>query len=170
MRWRPSVNLADEGLDVNLRMHGGINFQTERFCRAYDDALATAGPSAIDLGPYQREQLPHLMSKVDWVLVPSVWWENAPLVILEAFQHRRPVICSDIGGMAELVEDGVTGLHFRHGDAADLARTMHRAARQPALWRRLTQALPEPPKLDDAVDRHLELYSAILPKEEALSA
>ena len=162
--------LTVEGVEVSLRLHGGINFQSEQFCRAYDDALQAAGPSVIDLGPYQREQLPLLMSKVDWAVVPSVWWENAPLVILEAFQHRRPVICSDIGGMAELVEHGVAGLHFRAGDAADLARTMQRAARQPALWQRLSQALPEPAKLDDAVDHHLELYSALLSKEEALSA
>ena len=53
------------------------------------------------------------MSSVDWVVVPSIWWENSPLVIQEAFMHGRPVICSDIGGMAEKVNDGVDGLHFR---------------------------------------------------------
>ena len=51
------------------------------------------------------------MAEVDWVVVPSIWWENAPLVIQEAFRHRRPVICGDIGGMAEMVRDGVDGLH-----------------------------------------------------------
>ena len=55
-------------------------------------------------GPYDHDRdLPRLMSEIDWVLVPSVWWENSPLVIQEAFQHGRPVICSDIGGMAEQV-------------------------------------------------------------------
>ena len=52
---------------------------------------------------------------------PSIWWENSPLVIQEAFQHGRPVICSDIGGMAEKVTDGVNGLHFRAGDPDSLA-------------------------------------------------
>ena len=46
-------------------------------------------------------------------VVPSLWWENSPLVIQEAFHFGRPVICSDIGGMAEKVTDGVNGLHFR---------------------------------------------------------
>ena len=51
------------------------------------------------------------------MVVPSIWWETGPLVVLEAFQHGRPVICSDIGGMAEKVTDGVNGLHFRTRDA-----------------------------------------------------
>jgi hypothetical protein len=71
------------------------------------------------------------MGDVDWVVVPSVWWENSPLVIQEAFQRGRPVICSDIGGMAEKVADGVDGLHFRAGDPEALAATIARAATDP---------------------------------------
>jgi glycosyltransferase involved in cell wall biosynthesis len=80
------------------------------------------------------------------------------------------VICSDIGGMAEMVENGVTGLHFRAGDVHDLARTMHRAAKQPGLWRRLVNATPAPPRLSQVVERHLAIYYALLRDEEALSA
>ncbi len=40
---------------------------------------------------------------MDWVVTPSIWWENAPLVIDEAFAQKRPVIASDMGGMAESV-------------------------------------------------------------------
>ena len=75
-----------------------------------------------------------LLGAVDWVITPSIWWENAPLVIQEAFQQRRPVICSDIGGMAEAVTNGHDGLHFRTGDSADLARVMRRAMTESSLW------------------------------------
>ena len=61
-------------------------------------------------------------------MVPSIWWENSPLVIQEAFLHGRPVICSDIGGMAEKVDHDVNGLHFPVGDPDALARTIQRAA------------------------------------------
>jgi circadian clock protein KaiC len=47
------------------------------------------------------------MGEIDWVVVPSIWWETGPLTVLEAFQYGRPVICSDIGGMAEKVSHGV---------------------------------------------------------------
>ena len=71
------------------------------------------------------------MASVDWVVVPSIWWENSPLVIQEAFLHGRPVICSDIGGMAEKVDDGVNGLHFRTGDPRSLAQAIRRATSSP---------------------------------------
>jgi len=76
------------------------------------------------------------------VVVPSIWWENSPLVIQEAFGHGRPVICSDIGGMAEKVSHDVNGLHFRAGDPARLADTMRQAATTPGLWERLRQGIP----------------------------
>ena len=65
------------------------------------------------------------------MVVPSIWWETGPLVVMEAFQYGRPVICSDIGGMSERVTDGVNGLHFRRRDPDDLARKMQRAAETP---------------------------------------
>ncbi len=68
------------------------------------------------------------MAGIDWVVVPSIWWETGPIVVLEAFQYGRPVICSDIGGMSEKVTDGVNGLHFRRRDPEHLADVMQRAA------------------------------------------
>ena len=62
-------------------------------------------------GHYTREQLPGILAEMDAVVVPSVWWENSPLVIQEAFLAEL-VICSNIGGMAEEATDGVNGLHF----------------------------------------------------------
>ena len=125
-----------------LRIHGGMNFQDDAFRRNFETTLCEAGDAATHCGPYRREDLPKLMADVDWVLVPSTWWENAPLAILEAFRHKRPVICSDIGGMAELVADGVNGLHFRAGDVASLARTMRRAVDEDGLWQRLAGGIP----------------------------
>ena len=54
-------------------------------------------PRSGSPGSYEQSELPGLMSSVDWVVVPSIWWETGPLVIHEAMMHRRPVICSDIG-------------------------------------------------------------------------
>jgi glycosyltransferase involved in cell wall biosynthesis len=91
-----------------------------------------------------------------------VWWENAPLIIQEAFANRRPVICSNIGGMAEMVRDGVDGLHFQAGDPADLARTMKRAATTPQLWQRLSAAIAAPRTVAAAADEHLDFYRELL--------
>ena len=153
-----------------LRLHGGMNFASDAFRRNFETTLCEAGDAATHCGPYRREDLPALMAEIDWVVVPSMWWENAPLVILEAFRHKRPVICSGIGGMAELVADGVNGLHFRTGDVAALARTMRRAAQEDGLWDRLVGGIPAVPTIDDTVKQHMSLYSELLERREARSA
>jgi glycosyltransferase involved in cell wall biosynthesis len=99
---------------------------------------------------------------MDWVIVPSVWWENAPLVIQEAFAHGRPVICSDVGGMAEAVRDGVDGLHFGRGDARSLAQTMQRAIEQPGLWQHLVDGIEPVRTIQAAADEHLALYTNLI--------
>ena len=132
--------------------------------------LCEAGDAATHAGPYRREELPALMAGIDWVVVPSTWWENAPLVILEAFRHKRPVICSGIGGMAELVADDVNGLHVRPSDVAALTRAMRRAAHEEGLWDRLVAGIPAVPAIDDTVKQHMTLYSNLLERREARSA
>ena len=92
---------------------------------------------------------------IDAVLVPSIWWENSPVVIQEARRNRRPVICSDIGGMAEKVRDGIDGLHFPVGDAAALADLLAGLAAD-------RTALPAPTgDVPDAAAHHLALYRSL---------
>lgn len=162
--------LVGSGADASLVLHGGMNFPEDSFRREFAAALAGAQPFAWHAGAYEREDVPALMAKADWVLVPSRWWENAPLVILEAFRHRRPVICADIGGMAEMVEDGVNGLHFEAGNPHALARVMGRALAEPGLWDRLVGQVPKVPALKGALARHLALYNALLSGREAAAA
>jgi glycosyltransferase involved in cell wall biosynthesis len=74
------------------------------------------------------------------LVVPSLWFEMCPMVILEAMAHGVPVIASRIGGLPELVEDGVTGLLFTPGDPVDLARAVETLWRDPDLCRRMGRA------------------------------
>ncbi|MBB3903167.1 glycosyltransferase involved in cell wall biosynthesis [Methylobacterium brachythecii] len=74
------------------------------------------------------------------MIVPSVWYEGLPMVIVEAFASGTPVIASRIGSLAEVIEDGVTGIHTKPGDAADLAMAMMRLVSDPAMARRMGDA------------------------------
>src|SRR5579863_5510683 len=98
-------------------------------------------------GAYQVDQLASRMGRIDWCIVPSIWEEAFGLVVSEAWMFRRPVICSDVGGLAERVMDEVNGLHFQVGDPAALASVMRRACTEVGLWERLAAALPEPPPI-----------------------
>ncbi len=121
------------------------------------------------VGRYEIDDLPVRMANVDWVIVPSIWWENSPLVIQEAFMHGRPVIVSDIGGMAEKVTDGVNGLHFRVGDAPDLARTIERAANTHGLWETLRSGIAPVHSMGTHLRALRDLYERILSRRTASS-
>ena len=156
-----SAILSEQGVTHALSLYGGTDHQTEQTLTKFAAARARA-PSGSYRGSYRRSELPRLIAGADWIVFPSEWWENAPLVINEAFQHWRPVICSAIGGAAELVRDGVNGLHFPVGDAAALATAMRRAIEEPGLWQQLVDGIEAPVAIDDSASRHLDLYRGLL--------
>lgn len=88
------------------------------------------------VGQQDRDDVLRLMAGARFVVWPSLW-ESFGLVAIEAFACGRPVIASRVGVMAELVEDGVTGLHFNSGDPADLADKVRWAVDHPAEMQRM---------------------------------
>lgn len=94
------------------------------------------------LGAFDNRRVAEILAEIDVLIVPSIWFENSPLTIHEAFLAGVPVLCSDRGGMAELVADGVSGLHFRMGDARDLRAKIVRLSTEPALLETLRRGIP----------------------------
>jgi glycosyltransferase involved in cell wall biosynthesis len=166
-----AMSLLGEGVDAHLWLHGAnLELQSQEFREEFAALHDSIRGRVTFRGPYAHSQLPSLMSDLHWVLVPSVWWENSPLVIQEAFFHRRPVICSDVGGMAEKVRDGVDGIHFRVGDAHSLARTIEAAVESPRLWRSLRDNIAEPHSMDVHVERLLRNYEELLERRTVVLA
>jgi glycosyltransferase involved in cell wall biosynthesis len=93
-------------------------------------------------GKYDPKRLAAVLGSIDVLIVPSLWYENSPLAIHEAFQAGIPVLVSDLGGMRDLVTDGRGGLRFAAGDDADLARVMSRFLDEPSLAANLVAAAP----------------------------
>ncbi len=160
---------ADPDTRPHVRIHGAnLDIQPGTFQNRVRELLERTRDNVTLVGRYDHARLPELMAETDWVVVPSIWWENSPLVIQEAFHFGRPVICSDIGGMAEKVEDGVNGLHFRAGDADSLARTIAAAAETPGLWHRLRRGIKPVYSMEDHVDALTEIYDSLVRDREAL--
>ncbi len=109
-------------------------------------------------GGYHPGQVAARMARVDWVVVPSLWWEIFCLVLSEAWACGRPVIASDVGGLAERVTDGGDGLLFPLGDARALAEAMRRAATEEGLWERLAAGIAPPPSRAEMVAGYLKVY------------
>ena len=148
--------------DFSVSIHGNVSLQTEEFQKAFAAKLASSEGKAQFHGVYTPESLPKLMQDVDWVVVPSIWWENSPLVIAEAMRHKRPVICSDIGGMAEKIQHGVNGLHFAVRDSFSLAEVMKKAIADTSIWDKLVKGINSPSTIQECVDEYTVLYQKIL--------
>ncbi len=82
---------------------------------------ASASPYVKALGWKSGAEVAAEMGRCRFMVMPSEWYEGFPMTLVEAFSMGRPVLVSRLGSMAEVVEDGVTGLHVNPGDAADLA-------------------------------------------------
>jgi glycosyltransferase involved in cell wall biosynthesis len=165
-----AMSLLAEDAGAHLWLHGAnLDLQTQEFQDEFAAMHETLRGRVSFRGPYDHAELPKLMGNLHWVVVPSVWWENSPLVIQEAFFHRRPVICSDIGGMAEKVRDGVDGIHFRAGDAFSLARAFERATGDAKLWRALRDGIHEPYAMGAHVSRLLDRYRALRERRTAVA-
>ncbi|MCK4207003.1 glycosyltransferase family 4 protein [Brucella pituitosa] len=150
------------GEDSRLMIFGGnLEKQPPAFQERMQKLIEEAGPRVRFYGAYQNAEMPRLMQSVDWVVMPSIWWENSPIVIQEALHHRRPVICSNIGGMAEKIRDGEDGLHFRVRSAEDLADRFTEVLSDQNIWNRLHQSIRKPVHYVDCASAHLELYSQL---------
>jgi glycosyltransferase involved in cell wall biosynthesis len=87
-------------------------------------ALLDGVQGITKLGALSGEAVQHEMNSAVALVIPSIWYENFPRTIVEAFAAGLPVIASRIGALAELVSDGETGLLFEPGNAQDLASKM----------------------------------------------
>ena len=94
--------------------------------------------------------------KVDVVIVPSIWYENQPSVVIEAFSYGKPVICSDIGAFPEMVKHDVSGLLFKTGQVDDLKQKIDYLIGNPMEIQRLADGIPCWPTISENVDKILE--------------
>lgn len=151
------------GDDAILLVYGGnLERQPEAYKEKFAKLVESAGRRVRFCGAFQNHEMPNLMRSVDWVVMPSVWWENSPIVIQEAFFHGRPILSSNIGGMAEKITDEVDGLHFRSGSPEDLVDCMVRALTEPKLWDRLRSGITPPLNHVGCAEQHLALYRRLI--------
>jgi len=145
-------------LDIN---GNGLENQSAHFQGVINSALKKLGNAVNLRGRYTSRELGRLLARTDWMIVPSQWWENSPVVIMEAKRHGVPVICSDIGGMAEKIEHGRTGRHFlaRREDA--LAEAIIWAVENNDQQASYAKAIAAEFPADKPLQEHIELYRSL---------
>ena len=145
-----------------LQLHGGGLEQEPAAIQHRIQALIGAcGDHVALLGRYQQMQIPQLMQQCDWVIVPSIWWENSPVVIQEAFACGKPVIGSNHGGIAEKIT-GRGGVGFKPNSAEDLARCMTEAIGNGPLHHTLQEQMAPPFSVEACAAEHLSFYQELM--------
>lgn len=118
-------------------------------------------------GRYVRADERAILAGIDALVVPSIWVENQPLVIHEGFSAGRPVLASNLGAIPEYVRDGVNGLLFAPGDAADLARVLARCTEEPELLPTLARGIGPVKGMDQEVRELVPRYERLLATRRA---
>ncbi|EKE70292.1 glycosyltransferase [Oceanibaculum indicum] len=157
---RACVALKRAGQRFSLSVHGDDRHMPDSYRQEIAPLLAELGEAVTLHGGYAPEQASHLMRDMDWGVAPSVWWENDPLVLQEALAARRPVIASDIGGMAEVMRRQSLGLLVPVSDADALAEILARCLGEPVLWTDCRAAMKPDPAQHDLVPL-LRLYGGV---------
>ena len=93
-------------------------------------------------GGFDRAQVAEIYGGLDVLVVPSLWPENSPLVVHEAFMYGVAVVAARTGGIPELVRDGETGLLYEPFAVPSLARALQSLIDDPALRARVAAAAP----------------------------
>ena len=163
------VNLLLQGLNalpkserrkITLEIHGAnLEHQTPEFQELIADLRKPLEKDGCLqwIGPYEPSQMPSRMAGADWVVIPSIWWENSPMVIQEAFALGRPLVGSDIGGMAEKIRHDVDGVHVPAGTAKAWGDTLLRLSAYTDEWDRLRAGITRPISHAQCAQAHMQL-------------
>jgi glycosyltransferase involved in cell wall biosynthesis len=125
--------------------------------------MARNDPAITFAGPYPNVQVGQVLDGLDVIVVPSVWYENRPTVILKAHATGTPVVAARLGGMAELIQPGQNRLLFEPGSARSLTAQRQRLLDEPALLPRLQAGIEPVPSIEEEAGTLVSLHKSLLP-------
>lgn len=121
------------------------------------------------LGMQKGKDLVSLVQKAKFIVNPSECYDNSPLVVYESFSMGKPAIVSTLGGMPELVDEKVNGLHFPPGDANKLAENIKTLWHDPPLCKKMSENARKKAEAEFSPEAHYEKimnqYNRLLSRE-----
>ena len=123
---------------------------------------AVRHPRVRFAGPADYRRVGLVLHQLDCLVVPSLWYENSPLVIQEAYGAGLPVVASRLGALAEKVRDGHTGRLFTAGDSADLTRVLRELVEEPQRLEEFRAQIRPAPTMEEHAQRLVALYRPLI--------
>ena len=145
-----------EGENLELRIYGSLE-EFPGYVR-WLKKLAGKDKRIRWMGRAEHSQIPKVLGEIDLLVVPSLWYENSPLIIHEAFLARVPVLASNLGGMKELVREGRGGMLFEPNNPKNLAEKIRMFLKNPELIPALSSSIPRVKTIEQNYKELLQLY------------
>jgi glycosyltransferase involved in cell wall biosynthesis len=153
--------------NIHLKIYGDC-----LLCPEYSVILkkiANESPNIEFCGKYDYEMMPEMLKNIDIVAVPSLWWENSPLVLLRALMHNVPIIASNMGGLNEVVKDGENGLIFSVIDSEasktksqKLSDIIWKISENPKILNDLKSRIHHPQRIEEMVFSYENIYERVI--------
>lgn len=145
---------------VHLKIYGNVPSDQLRFAENLH-SLAGKDRRIEFAGTFDNSEFPAVLDSLDAVVIPSLWHENMPLVLLSAQAAGCPVIASDVGGLSDVLTHEENGLLVTPGSEAQLAGAIARLAGDAALLERLSLAARKPPDIGAYTEQLLQEYMKV---------
>jgi glycosyltransferase involved in cell wall biosynthesis len=146
--------------NLKLKIYGHY-FHEEEYYRTLVK-MAQNYPGIELCGSYNYEEMPRIFSEIDMLIVPSIWWENSPLVIIGALAHNVPAIVSDLGGLTEIIRDGENGLVFEVGNVEGLTELLRKIGQHPEIINELKANIHRPPRIEEMAFEFEQIYTGLI--------
>ena len=157
-------SLATE-IPIELRIYGNHNEFPKYIARLR--RIAADDPPVEFCGTFPHGRSGEILSSLDVLVVPSLWYENAPLVINSDQACGCPVIASNLGGTSEVVVHEENGLLFEAGNVNELAQAIRRLACDRTLLRKLEEKARKPKSIGEYATELESVYNEILAERRA---
>lgn len=179
---RPSSAPIRFGFIGQIAPHKGAGLLVEAFCRlppgkselhiygaesqspAYVQAMRERSTNfpVFFMGTFPTEQMRSVLDKLDFLVIPSTWYENSPLVLLDALASHTPVIVSDVDGLTEFLELDKNGYVFARGSVDDLERVLLKIVQQPELSCKMSEHTEYKRTTRDMAEDVVGVYKSII--------
>ncbi len=154
------------GEPVELKIYGDVNQFPEYVEKL--KKMAQEDPRIMFCGTFPNQKIGAIFSGLDVLVAPSLWHENAPLVIYSAQAVGCPVIASNMAGMSEIIEHEKNGLLFEAGNALELATAIETLLDNRGLLQKLSGSARKPLSIQEYALKLLEIYDDLIQKERAI--
>lgn len=146
-------------IPIELKIYGGSE-QFPKFLKYASrlHEISKDDPRITFCGTFPNKDIGKVFSELDVLVVPSVWYENTPLVIYSAQTAGCPIIATDVSGISEVVHHEVNGLLFERGNVFELAKSIRRLHEDRVLLSMLAKNSVSPKSIQEYVSELENIY------------